>query len=277
MRSDQRPGGRPARIATVAVVGGLVAVLGTAAPAAAAAPLQECIDRKVAEGTPLPTATAECAKELVPGVPTSTRPSPITPVPRDEDEDDAPRPSVTEDDGGTSVGLLLVAGLGRLLVGAAITALLLRRRAPGGGVPAPLGHVAAGPPAAPAGPPAVATPFAGPPGATVPGVPLAAPGATGPTGADRGPTLIVALVDLVDRVNSQALRADILAALARAGVHQIEVPAGEAFDAARMRGVGSAPTADPALVGRVAATDRPGFRDGSQVIRLPDVIVHVAG
>jgi len=44
-----------------------------------------------------------------------------------------------------------------------------------------------------------------------------------------------------------------------------------------MRGVGSAPTADPSLVGRVAATDRPGFRDGAQVVRLPDVIVHVAG
>ncbi len=100
------------------------------------------------------------------------------------------------------------------------------------------------------------------------------PPATAPP--DRSASLIGSLIDLADRVPSEALRVEIVGALARAGVQSIEVPAGTPFDAAMMRGVGSAPAPEPAAVGRVATTDRPGFRDGQRVIRLPDVVVYVA-
>lgn len=85
------------------------------------------------------------------------------------------------------------------------------------------------------------------------------------------------LVDLADRVSSQALRAEILAALGRAGVRSLEPAVGEAFDATRMRGVGGTPAPDASWVGRVAATERPGFQDGNTVLRLPEVVVYTAG
>ena len=64
------------------------------------------------------------------------------------------------------------------------------------------------------------------------------------------------------------------AALERAGVRSIEISQGQPFDAASMRGVGSAPAPDPSWVGRVASTERCGFRDGARVVRPPDVIVY---
>ncbi len=239
------------------------------AGAAASTPLDDCIARKVEAGTARPVAQAECIKEIGPAPASTMRPDPAPTD--DEDEEEDARPTTPVDDGGTSVGALLAVGVGGLVVGAALTAVLLRRRpAAAATAPAPFGSPSSGMPLQPLsaqpGTTMPASPFAGPPAAAAPSTPV-----------DRGPALIVALVDLTDRVNSQALRADILAALARVGVLQIEIPPGEAFDASRMRGVGSAPTPDPSLVGRVATTDRPGFRDGTQVIRLPDVIVHVAG
>ncbi len=82
------------------------------------------------------------------------------------------------------------------------------------------------------------------------------------------------LIDLADRLPSEALQAEIVAALATVDVHPIVVPPGTPFDAARMRGVGSLPAPAPAAVGTVATTDRAGYRDGSRLIRLPDVVVH---
>jgi molecular chaperone GrpE (heat shock protein) len=88
---------------------------------------------------------------------------------------------------------------------------------------------------------------------------------------------VTALVDLSDRMSSAALRAEIVATLARVGVHAVEPAQGEVFDANRMRGVGSAPAPDPSWVGRVAATERAGFQDGTTVLRLPEVVVYTAG
>jgi hypothetical protein len=88
---------------------------------------------------------------------------------------------------------------------------------------------------------------------------------------------VAALIDLSDRMSSQALRAEIIATLERAGVHPIEVPAGTPFEATTMRGIGSSPTNDAAWVGRVATTDRCGFHDSGRMVRLPDVVVYVAG
>ena len=107
--------------------------------------------------------------------------------------------------------------------------------------------------------------------------PMMAPAPAAASAPDgRADTLIAALIDLGDRVNSAALRAEISAALARAGVQVLDPPPGTPFDAQRMRGVGSTPATDPSTVGTVAATDRVGYASATALLRLPDVIVHVA-
>lgn len=166
--------------------------------------------------------------------------------------------NASSSDDGTSTVTLLLIGLGGVAVGAVGATALRRKQSP-----------AAQPGAAtmPAGNPAAHMP---PPGAAPP-----APSAPAPN--DRSPGLVTALIDLADRVPSQALRAEILATLGRAGVQTIEPAQGEVFDVSRMRGVGNAPTPDAAWVGRVASTDRVGFHDGVSVLRLPEVIVYTAG
>jgi hypothetical protein len=94
---------------------------------------------------------------------------------------------------------------------------------------------------------------------------------------DRSPGLVTALIDLADRVPSQALRAEILAALGRAGVYALEPATGEMFDVARMRGVSNALAPDAGWVGRVANTERAGYHDGTTMLRLPEVVVYTAG
>jgi hypothetical protein len=157
---------------------------------------------------------------------------------------DATDDTSSADDDGTSVGLLIGVGLGGLIVGAVATALWSRRARPATATPAP----------APA--PMASMP---PPGATT---------------ADRSRGLVAALIDLSDRMSSRALRAEILAALQSAGVHAIEIPVGAHFDSTTMRGVGGTAAPDPTWTGRVAATERCGFADGANVIRVPEVLVY---
>jgi hypothetical protein len=59
-------------------------------------------------------------------------------------------------------------------------------------------------------------------------------------------------------------------------VHSLEPATGDVFDATRMRGVSSAPAPDASWVGRVASTDRAGYRDGATVVRVPEVVVYTA-
>ena len=250
--------GMPARLA--AAFGLAITVLAaTASPAAATTPFDECVARRTKDGMTRVEAVAECMREVGPTATT------VTDRPRDDESDasDDRRNVAADDGGGTSWGLVVGAAVLGLAAGAALAWTLLRR---GRGSAAPA--VATGMPGGFAAAPVLAPPAA---------APTYAPAAPLDRGPDRAPGLVGALIDLGDRVPSQALRAEILAALGRAGVQVIDIAPGEPFDATRMRGVGGAPTADPALVGRVAATDRPGFRDGAQLVRLPDVIVHTAG
>jgi molecular chaperone GrpE (heat shock protein) len=96
-------------------------------------------------------------------------------------------------------------------------------------------------------------------------------------GNTHNAVLVSALIDLSDRVPSQALRAEIIAALGRAGVHPLEPAVGDVFDVSRMRGVGGAPAADAGWAGRVASVERAGFHDGVSVLRLPEVVVYTTG
>lgn len=198
--------------------------------------LDDCVAKRVAKGETRAVALAECLRETGGG---TTEPPKL--------------PTVTSggsSDSGSSTGVVAAVGLGGLVVGA-LGATMLRKK--GGGVAAPAASL-----------PAMPSP-------TVPTAPVARAAAP-----DRSPGLIGALVDLADRVPSQALRAEVIATLARAGVQAVEPAAGDPFDAARMRGVGTAPAPDPSWIGRVAVTERAGFQDGAQVVRLPEVVVFTA-
>jgi len=243
-RGSVRAVARLTKAASAAVIFTFVAAPGLGH---AAAPDPACIDRKVADGMARPQAIAECLREARDETSASTT--------------TADRPSTTtsatssDDDDGTSVGVLLGAGAVGLVVGAVGMGLIVQR---------------GGKRSAPATPPASAPTFASPPPAGAP------PPSIAPPPPERAQGLIVGLIELADRVPSQALRAEILATLGRADVHALDVSSGEAFDPIRMRGVGGTPTADASLVGRVATTERSGFRDGSRVIRIPEVLVYTA-
>ena len=210
-----------------------------------AQPVDKCVKDRMAAGESRSVALAACLSE-------SNAPTTIAPGAN------LPGISSSGDDDGTSAGLLVVVGLGGLVLGAVLaTALRRRTSTPPAVLPLPVqpaGVMPAGTAVLPL-PPAMSPPAAAP---------------------DRTAGLVTALIDLADRVPSQALRAEMLAALSRAGVHSLEPATGDVFDATRMRGVSSAPAPDASWVGRVASTDRAGYRDGATVVRVPEVVVYTA-
>ncbi|MEK7426299.1 MAG: hypothetical protein AAB131_20945 [Actinomycetota bacterium] len=222
-----------------AIVGAMVLVT-TIGPAdvVRAQSVADCVAKRMADGETRPKALAACLSE------TAGDPDPGGGL-------EPSNPSSGSESDRTSPLLLTIVGLGGLAIGAAGATLVGRRTRR----------------AAPSTPGAVpATPT------QVPAPPMPAP-----PSADRTQGLVAALIDLSDRMSSQALRAEIIATLDRAGVQAVDVAVGEPFDATRMRGVSGAPTTDASWVGRVAGTDRCGFRDGARIIRLPDVVVYTTG
>ncbi|MDP2289867.1 MAG: hypothetical protein Q8M22_01675 [Actinomycetota bacterium] len=216
-----------------------IAVMLLMSPGTASATIDECVRKKVDEGTERAKAMTECLSEAG-NTATTIQAVPIN--------------AGSDSDDGTSLALLALVGLGGAAVGA-IAMKVLRK-----------------PDAAASAPPAV-----GAQPANMPPPGFAAPGVQSAPAFDRSRPLVATLIDLSDRVSSGALRAEIIAALAQAGVQVLEPAQGTAFDANHMRGVGSAPAPDPGWVGKVAATERAGFVDGGTVVRLPEVVVYTAG
>jgi hypothetical protein len=249
--------------ATAAIT--LMVLAATSHGAGAADPFGDCVKEHKANGQSDIKAKAECRLQ--------TLPSAITVKPGGGGLEPSETPSSSTKDSGTSVGLLAAVGLGGLVVGAALMMLLRKRGDASGRGASPAGR--GGPP----GPGAPGGPMPGYLGVPQPpqqgAAPLLAPPGR-PPGTDRSGALVTTLVDLTDRVSSGALRAEIVAALARAGVQSLEPAQGEIFDANRMRGVGSAAAPDPTWIGRVAMTERAGFQDGGASLRLPEVIVYTA-
>ena len=85
-------------------------------------------------------------------------------------------------------------------------------------------------------------------------------------------TLVGAAIAAIDLAQNEGLREQLTRALEQAGVRRI-APDGETFDPARHHAVDRLPTHDPAQHNTVI-TDRPGWVDGGQVLRIPDVIVY---
>ncbi len=222
-----------------AAVFAAIALTLMASSSTASAAIEQCVAKKVSHGVDRTKAMAECLKDAA----DTTRPGLPT--------------NASSDSGGTSTGLLVLVGLGGVALGAIAMMMLRKPSSAPGGAPSAQPALGANPSAMP------------PPGFAAPGAPAAAT-------VDRSGPLVASLIDLGDRVSSGALRAEIIAALAQAGVHLFEPAQGAVFDVNHMRGVGSAQAPDPGWVGRVASTDRAGFVDGNTVVRLPDVVVYTA-
>jgi molecular chaperone GrpE (heat shock protein) len=79
----------------------------------------------------------------------------------------------------------------------------------------------------------------------------------------------------LDRARSAGVAERLEAGLAEVGVRAVR-PDGERFAPSALEAGGTEPTDDPALVGRVAETETPGFLDRGQSLRAPIVIVYTA-
>jgi hypothetical protein len=175
-----------------------------------------------------------------------------------------------DSDGGTSIAALGAVGviafvIGLLVAGLPLLAALSRRTsAPAPARPAPTpAPAAAGPAPTPA--PAAGGPAIGP-----------APSRDADRIRQQRVALVEGLIALRDKLPSAALGDEAAQALAAAGIHEVR-PEGVAFDPAHHRAVHQVPTDDPARHNTVASVERPGYSDGSSVIRPPEVVVAVHG
>jgi len=89
--------------------------------------------------------------------------------------------------------------------------------------------------------------------------------------------LIKACIEVADLLDSDALREQLLDALAEIGVRPVVVAPGEPFDSSRHRAVGRLPTPDAESHNLVVGTERAGFFDHGRRLRWPDVVVFDAG
>lgn len=101
--------------------------------------------------------------------------------------------------------------------------------------------------------------------------PVGAPATPEPV-ADQRATLVAACIAAVDLAQNEGVREQLTRALESAGVTRLEVD-GETFDPNRHHAVDRLHTHDPAQHNTVI-TDRAGWLDGNQILRLPDVIVY---
>ncbi len=267
----QRRGAAVVAAAVVALVLGLLAAGGPASGQVGGpiGPGSTTTEDETTTTTEATTTTDEATTTT--GRATSTTATPGTTVPAA----DGDAVLVSEDDSGVgraaaAIGAVVL-GVVALGLGLLIGIALGRRRSPPA---APVYGAHPGPAPTPA--PAPAPPSA-PPATPIPaaGGPLIGPAPDRDT--DRLRTqrdgLVASLVELRDQLPSDALRDEVGRSLASAGVTELH-PDGEPFDPAVHRAVAQRPTTDVALHNTVAATERPGYLDGSRVLRQPEVVVH---
>ncbi len=85
--------------------------------------------------------------------------------------------------------------------------------------------------------------------------------------------LVDGLIAGYDLATSDGQRARALAALRRAGVSVLEPAVGDVFDPAAHLALGTQQATKPDQVGRVARTERPGWRRHDELVRHPEVVV----
>ncbi|HEX7134938.1 MAG TPA: nucleotide exchange factor GrpE, partial [Iamia sp.] len=209
------------------------------------------------------TSTTTTTEADTPGTTEADGPT-TTVAPRDGTDEDAAT-TVDEDDG-TSIAALGAVGvvgfiLGLLLAAIPLGAALSRRKK----APSPLAPPAPAATPAPIPAPAPGGPAIGP-----------APSRDSDQVRQQRVVLVEALIALRDKLPSAALGDEAAQALAAAGIHEVR-PEGVAFDPAHHRAVHQVPTDDPARHGTIASVERPGYSDGTSLIRPPEVVVAVHG
>ncbi len=261
--SARRTAGR-ALAATAVVVG-----LGLAVAGPAGAGLGDPVDpRDPTDETSTTSTTTTTTEAGGLGTPSTAGTTPATDAPTTTD---APEPTTTpaavtevdDDDDGTSAAALAAVGIVAFLVGLVVAAvplgaLLARRRS-----------------AAPSGP-AVGTPP--PPGPAAGAGPVIGPAPSRDADAVRQQRIALAqgLIALRDQIPSDALGTQAAEALAAAGIVEL-APVGQPFDPAQHKAVDQVVTDDPAAHNTVVSVERPGYADGAQIIRQPQVVVARSG
>ena len=92
--------------------------------------------------------------------------------------------------------------------------------------------------------------------------------------AERERALLAELcVDLHDRVPSEGLRDKVRMGLERVGI-EIVAPDGQSFDPEAHEALGAVDTPENDLAGRIASTQRSGYRDRGRLVREPAVLVY---
>jgi molecular chaperone GrpE len=86
--------------------------------------------------------------------------------------------------------------------------------------------------------------------------------------------LVAACIEVFDSLGSNALRQQLLGALAAAGVTAVDVPAHTRFDPSHHKAIDMRATDEEALAGLVAETERVGFVDRGRRLRWPEVLVY---
>lgn len=85
--------------------------------------------------------------------------------------------------------------------------------------------------------------------------------------------LVERVIEVSDIAQGDTVRERLRMALAEVGVEQIDA-ADERFDPNRHMAVNRLPPAAPELDGMVAEVERPGYKDGDEVVRRPEVVVY---
>lgn len=260
--TTRRPVGRAVVVATV--------VMGVAwfAAAPALAQLGDPVDPDDTT-EPEQTTTTSTAPDEEPSTTDAEAPS-TTSAGEEVPPDDA---TVETDDDGTSIAALAAVGVVAFVLGLIVAAIplgvaLSRRRAAVPRVP--------GPPLAPAFPPPAPSPAPAPAAAGSGPVIGPAPSRDADQLRHQRVVLVEALIALRDQLPSAALGQEALQALEGAGVTEV-APVGQPFDAGQHHAVHQEATDDPARHGTIVSVERPGYRDGTTVIRQPEVVVAMNG
>ncbi len=94
---------------------------------------------------------------------------------------------------------------------------------------------------------------------------------------DQRSKLIKTCISVYDLMTSEAQREQLRMTLEEVGLTVVEVRSGDRFDPDTQKAIDTVVTSDPRLNNTVAETERPGYKDGDKVLRLPEVLVYRTG
>lgn len=217
----------------------------------------DCMQEQLADETPAEEALNRCIGEQASdsgsttSEPVATDPGSSSTTPADPAQPDA---SDTAPASGLGTGPVVLIGIAALAIGVGLGFLAARMRNPSGSMPATPHPTGIGPPLG--------------------SNPETAPVASSPVDDGSRSRLVAAIIDAIDLVSSDAVKASLAQDLAAVGVERIVVTPGTPFDPTVHRGVDATDAPDQQQDGLVARTDRVGWADRGTVLRPPEVVVN---